>query len=199
MAKITNGRYSHSRWIASPNYGKKIRPRLLVLHYTAVNLKQTINLFKGPGVSAHFVVAENGEITQMVSCDHAAFHAGVSKWRKRKHCNNFSIGIEVVNYGRLSKYRGIYKSWNKVVIPEARITRARHPLMKRTAGWPVFPSKQTAAVKKLCRDICRHYKIMDIAGHEDIARPVGRKVDPGPAFPMEEVKEYALSSTKVTG
>ena len=196
MARITNGRYSNARWRESPNVGKKIKPCLLVLHYTAVSLKQTLDIFSAPGVSAHFVVAEDGEITQMVNCGRAAFHAGRSEWRGRQGCNDFSVGIEIVNYGHLSKYRGIYKSWNKVVIPLSRVVRAKHHLMKRTVGWPRFPAKQIEAVKQLSRDICRHYGVSDIAGHEDIARPRGRKVDPGPVFPMQEVKEFALSVSR---
>ncbi len=195
MARFTRGKYSNARWVASPNAGKRIRPRLLVLHYTAVSLKHTLDIFKAPGVSAHFVVAENGKITQMVDCNRSAFHAGKSEWKGRKNCNNFSIGIEIVNYGHLGKYRGIYKSWNKVVISNSSVMRARHLLMKRTVGWPKFPPRQIEVVKKLCRDICRRYGIKDIAGHEDIARPRGRKVDPGPVFPMADVKDYALSVT----
>jgi N-acetyl-anhydromuramyl-L-alanine amidase AmpD len=31
------------------------------------------------------------------------------------------------------------------------------------------------------------YAIEDIVGHEDVARPVGRKVDPGPKFPWDKI------------
>jgi AmpD protein len=50
---------------------------------------------KGLKVSAHFLVARDGRITQFVSGDQRAWHAGLSSWRQRERCNDFSIGIEL--------------------------------------------------------------------------------------------------------
>ena len=36
-----------------------------------------------------------GTLTQFVSCNDRAWHAGVSSWRGRERCNDFSIGIEL--------------------------------------------------------------------------------------------------------
>lgn len=46
-------------------------------------------------VSAHFLIRRDGEVIQFVSCDRRAWHAGVSSWRGRERCNDFSIGIEL--------------------------------------------------------------------------------------------------------
>ena len=46
-------------------------------------------------VSAHFFIRRDGEIIQFVSCNKRAWHAGVSSWRDRIRCNDFSIGIEL--------------------------------------------------------------------------------------------------------
>lgn len=46
-------------------------------------------------VSAHFFVRRDGEVVQFVPCELRAWHAGVSRWRGREKCNDFSIGIEV--------------------------------------------------------------------------------------------------------
>jgi len=46
-------------------------------------------------VSAHFLIRRDGELIQFVSCDSRAWHAGVSRWRGRERCNDFSIGIEL--------------------------------------------------------------------------------------------------------
>jgi AmpD protein len=46
-------------------------------------------------VSAHFLIRRDGEIIQFVSCNKRAWHAGVSVWRDRIRCNDFSIGIEL--------------------------------------------------------------------------------------------------------
>ena len=49
----------------------------------------------GVRVSAHFLVARSGLLTQFVSCRDRAWHAGVSEWEGRAACNDFSIGIEL--------------------------------------------------------------------------------------------------------
>ena len=46
-------------------------------------------------LSAHFFIDRAGRITQFVSCALRAWHAGVSSWRGRSRCNDFSIGIEL--------------------------------------------------------------------------------------------------------
>lgn len=50
---------------------------------------------RGLKVSAHFLIRRCGEIVQFVSCGRRAWHAGVSLWRGRARCNDFSIGIEL--------------------------------------------------------------------------------------------------------
>jgi AmpD protein len=46
-------------------------------------------------VSAHFVVRRDGELVQFVPAAKRAWHAGVSSWRGRARCNDFSIGVEL--------------------------------------------------------------------------------------------------------
>jgi AmpD protein len=46
-------------------------------------------------VSAHFFLRRSGDLVQFVSCHERAWHAGVSRWRGRGRCNDFSIGIEI--------------------------------------------------------------------------------------------------------
>ena len=50
---------------------------------------------KGVRVSSHFLVRRDGQIVQFVPCAKRAWHAGVSSWRGRSRCNDFSIGIEL--------------------------------------------------------------------------------------------------------
>jgi AmpD protein len=49
----------------------------------------------GLRVSAHFFVRRDGSLIQFVPCSRRAWHAGVSEWRGRQCCNDFSIGIEL--------------------------------------------------------------------------------------------------------
>jgi len=46
-------------------------------------------------VSAHVLIRRTGKITQYVSLFQRAWHAGVSCFAGRTHCNDFSIGIEL--------------------------------------------------------------------------------------------------------
>ena len=46
-------------------------------------------------VSAHVLVGRNGTVTQYVPFDKRAHHAGISCYRGREACNDFSIGIEL--------------------------------------------------------------------------------------------------------
>jgi N-acetyl-anhydromuramoyl-L-alanine amidase len=50
---------------------------------------------RGLQVSSHFLIRRGGELQQYVSCDERAWHAGLSSWRGRSNCNDFSVGIEL--------------------------------------------------------------------------------------------------------
>ncbi len=49
----------------------------------------------GLRVSAHALVRRDGRVVQYVPFHARAWHAGVSEWRGRAACNDFSIGIEL--------------------------------------------------------------------------------------------------------
>jgi AmpD protein len=46
-------------------------------------------------VSSHLLIRRTGDITQYVSLQQRAWHAGVSSFAGRERCNDFSIGIEL--------------------------------------------------------------------------------------------------------
>ncbi len=49
----------------------------------------------GLKVSSHFLVRRDGELVQFVPVRRRAWHAGVSSWRGRERCNDFSVGVEL--------------------------------------------------------------------------------------------------------
>jgi len=49
----------------------------------------------GLRVSAHFFIRRDGRALQFVRTIDRAWHAGVSCWRGRRQCNDFSLGIEL--------------------------------------------------------------------------------------------------------
>ncbi|KAF3977858.1 MAG: 1,6-anhydro-N-acetylmuramyl-L-alanine amidase AmpD [Methylococcales symbiont of Iophon sp. n. MRB-2018] len=49
-------------------------------------------------VSAHILIKRSGKITQYVAFNQRAWHAGVSEYKGRNACNDFSIGIELEGF-----------------------------------------------------------------------------------------------------
>lgn len=77
-------------------------PKWVVLHYTAMNsAAEAIERLCNPvhEVSAHYVISESGTVTQLVSDDMRAWHAGQSFWQGCRDVNSASIGIELCNRG----------------------------------------------------------------------------------------------------
>lgn len=75
---------------------------MLVLHYTGMeSAKGAIDRLCDPEsrVSAHYVIDEDGALTQLVGEDCRAWHAGQAYWRGHHDINARSIGIELVNPG----------------------------------------------------------------------------------------------------
>ena len=56
---------------------------------------KSFSSLEGLRVSSHVFIKRNGEIIQFVPFNMRAWHAGVSKYKDRKNCNDFSIGIEL--------------------------------------------------------------------------------------------------------
>lgn len=66
-------------------------------------------------VSAHFLVRRDGELIQFVPCSRRAWHAGVSSWRGRERCNDFSIGIELEGCDSLPFADAQYATLNRLL------------------------------------------------------------------------------------
>ena len=89
--------------LSSPNFNERREPvSILVLHYTGMETgAAAIERLCDPqaGVSAHYVVEEDGGVLQLVDEDKRAWHAGRGAWRGCEDVNSASIGIEIVNGG----------------------------------------------------------------------------------------------------
>lgn len=66
-------------------------------------------------VSAHFFIQRDGAITQFVSCLDRAWHAGVSNFKGRGVCNDFSLGVELEGEDNLPYSEAQYQSLNQLV------------------------------------------------------------------------------------
>lgn len=71
---------------------------------------------EGLEVSAHFLVARDGVVTQFVSCDMRAWHAGASQYGSRSNCNDFSIGIELEGTDDTPYTNEQYTSLSKLIL-----------------------------------------------------------------------------------
>jgi N-acetylmuramoyl-L-alanine amidase len=83
-------------------------PSLVVLHYTGMRTAtDALERMCNPAaeVSAHYMIDEDGTVTQLVDEEHRAWHAGRSSWRGETDVNSASIGIELVNPGHEFGYR----------------------------------------------------------------------------------------------
>lgn len=172
------------KFVQSPNIRNGLTVKYLVMHYTASdNFENVLNRFKDPNakVSAHFVVGRAGQIGQCVSLDKVAFHAGTSQWKNIDGLNGHSFGIEMSNFGPLTKKGTKFYSWTNKEIAGSDVftdSKGKH--------WQVYPHAQLEVVYDLAAVLVKQYKLVDLLDHELIAP--GRKQDSGPAFPLDELR-----------
>ncbi|MCF7970332.1 MAG: 1,6-anhydro-N-acetylmuramyl-L-alanine amidase AmpD [Methylococcaceae bacterium] len=115
---IKNHQLTPAQQITSPNYDQRSDPTdisLIVIHCISLpegqfdtpyidqlftnQLKATEHVSFAEichlEVSSHILIKRNGAIKQYVPFDQRAWHAGVSCYKGREKCNDFSIGIEL--------------------------------------------------------------------------------------------------------
>ncbi len=114
----------------SPNFDERALPvSMIVLHYTGMpDAQSAIDRLTSPeaGVSAHYVVKEDGEVLQLVDEEMRAWHAGKSYWRGITDVNSASVGIEIVNPGHEFGYRPFPDEQIASVIPLVADIKDRH-------------------------------------------------------------------------
>jgi len=186
-------------------------PNSIIIHYTAGSSdRSAINAMKSRGLSAHLVVDKDPgyKTTQLVRFNRRAIHAGKSSdvlgGKKLTSFNAYSIGIEIDNPGPISKVGGKYYTWyNKKrkanPLPTDKVHFGPHRnSVTKTKMWAKYPQGQIDTIYEICRQLCKHYpSIQYILGHEEISP--GRKSDPGPAFPLDEMRETLFKENEKNG
>ena len=154
----------------SPHFSPSfISVEFLIIHYTAQSFQGSLDIFlsqRGPEVSCHLLIDEQGKTYELVRCwdgfCQKAFHAGKSHWKDSegknwKNFNDFSIGIELVNWnGNLFSYT---EKQYKVLFGIIESLKQNYPNLQKP------------------------YRIL---GHEHIAGFRG-KVDPGALFDWKKL------------
>ncbi len=176
-------------FVPSPNVGGALKPKYLVMHYTAGrSAKRSVAWLTSPTAkaSAHLVIGRDGSITQLVPFDVVAWHAGASEWLGMKGLNHHSIGIELDNAGVLSRSGAGWRTYFGVDVPASDVVEAAHKHGGPVKGWHAYTEVQIEVAFEVAAALVGHYGLVDVLGHEDIAP--GRKTDPGPAFPLESLR-----------
>lgn len=119
----------------SPNFDARTLPvTMLVLHYTGMeSAAAAIERLTDPEakVSAHYVVAEDGEVLRLVAEEHRAWHAGRALWRGVSNVNSASVGIEIVNPGHEFGYRPFPEPQMAALVPLVADIVFRHGIGPR--------------------------------------------------------------------
>jgi N-acetylmuramoyl-L-alanine amidase len=184
--KIANHRLQGVRFDKSNHTGGEIVPKFIVMHYTAGgSMDSSLRGIDSRGLSAHLFVDRDGGIAQTVPFNVKAFHAGPSEWRGFVGLNGHAIGIENCNFGFFDKRTasGWIREGLSRTFAEHEVIVARHKNGGPSIAWEIFPEAQLRALDAIVVALREKYpSIQEVVGHDDISP--GRKVDPGPAFPM---------------
>lgn len=183
-------------FVETKNHGGNLtggKPKYLIIHYTAGGTADgavsTFTKTTPPRTSAHFVVDHDGSITQLIPCNKVGWHAGKSRWKTHDGINDHSVGIEIVNWGKLLRTGAGWKSWTNRSVADDRVIVEEHKHSPGTDyGWELFDPAQIEATIGIARAIVEHYDLepWDVVGHDDISPK--RKIDPGPAFDMDRFR-----------
>src|SRR5574340_1806092 len=90
-------------------------------------------------VSAHFFIRREGEVIQFVDPDMRAWHAGVSSWRGRERCNDFSIGIELEGCDTQPFTEAQYQTLQRLTLA----LRATYPAHDVAGHADIAPARKT--------------------------------------------------------
>lgn len=198
---ISQHRLDGAPFKASPNHGGAFgsgKPDAIIIHFTGgssaeSSIRQLCDDKAPNRVSAHVVIGRDGVITQLVPFNLVAWHAGLSTYGGRSGYNQYSIGIEIDNPGRLTRTEsGGYTTWFGRTVAAEQVVTLKHRNESVPTPWQLYTEPQLEAVFALCAALCTSYPIREILGHEEIAP--GRKTDPGPAFPLERLRDGLLGA-----
>jgi AmpD protein len=183
ILEISDGWLENTNHQPSPHFSLRDRDQeieLLVVHNISLPPKKfggthIIDFFQGKlnvnadpyfeeihqlKVSAHCLIDREGLITQFVSFNDKAWHAGVSSFKGKEQCNDFSIGIEL-------------EGSDDIPYTEVQYQQLINLTLSLATYFPEIVKNELT--QTLQKNTFEH-----IVGHNDIAP--GRKTDPGKAF-----------------
>jgi N-acetylmuramoyl-L-alanine amidase len=137
-------------FILSPNVEARrvAAPNILLLHYTGMqSAEKACEWLCDPRskVSCHYLVDEQGRVTQMIDEALRGWHAGVSSWRGVDDVNSASIGIEIHNPGHALGYADFPSAQMQAVIALCKDILVRHAIPARN----VLAHSDVAPMRKI--------------------------------------------------
>jgi len=93
----------------------------------------------GLKVSSHFFIRRDGKTVQFVPCNQRAWHAGLSSWRNKTRCNDFSIGIELEGSDDLPFTDAQYAT----LIPLLATLKTAYPIQAVVGHSDIAPGRKT--------------------------------------------------------
>lgn len=198
---ITNHKVAGLAYMAAHHVGGEISPEIVILHDTAGRLEKgnsaaylaSNNTGK---VSVHFVLERDGTITQLVPTNRRANHAGKSSFHGKDRCNDFSIGIEIVNPGKMTGMSSAPLQadawWGQTFIDGEEGNLAyRETHIHGSGFWMYYTEAQITALIELLEVLFRDIPTLkDITTHWYVSP--GRKIDTNPLFPLARVRDCIL-------
>lgn len=122
----------------------------------------------------------------MVPFDTKAWHAGRSSYEPLglNRMNSYSVAIQMVNLGQLTlQSDGSYKGWAGGSVDASEVVEFEEN--GQTTYWHNYSPEQIVAATKVAHAFRASHPEIVLLGHRDVAP--GRKLDPGPVFPLEQI------------
>lgn len=195
--KLVNHKIDSIPFRAAHYTGGVIVPTIVVLHDTAGRLEKGNSAAylasqNAPKASVHFVLERDGTVEQQIPTNRRGNHAGVSSFHGREGCNEFSVGIEIVNPGRMTASNGRGRAWwgQEFDWREYALQAIKTPQHGDGVWMPYTPEQIDALVALLTALFAGVPSLTDITTHWYVSP--GRKVDTNPLMPLDQVKARVL-------
>ncbi len=165
-------------------------PELIIIRSTETKkFKNHFNSNNKPSV--HIKVDRNGLVTQLIPFNLSGSHAKNGYWEGDGELDRKSIAIELENAGKLKfKDDGFY-TLDNVKVETDNVFTGVHQNEEKPSYWQKYTEKQVFMAEQLCRLLLMSYQVKYILGNEEICP--GLNVDPGPAFPLDRIRNNVFS------
>lgn len=160
--------------------------RYIVVDFTASPSAQSyVNwmLNSSSRVSTHLVIGRFGEVIQLRRFDQKAWHAGNSALDGLTSLNNYSFGVELVNWGQLNG--GL--SWANKKLPPDQITK-----LEDGTQWQTYTDTQITTLKAVLSAMVKAYpSVKKIVSQKQISPKT--KVGPGPLIDVTGLSKELIA------